>query len=405
MRAARKNWWAVPTIQFASLIGLGLLVLLACAAPREAPRSAPAAPQAAAPAGSGGAPAAAAPGGGSAPAAPASTAGGAGGLPPIPAAIAIPAGAPTMLKVGMNIGASDAGFFLAMDKGYFAEQGIDIDILRGSGPEFVPPLATGEMDVIGPAVSAALLNAMARDIPMRIVADKGSDPPGFSYQVMALRKDLWDSGQVRDWGDLRGRRLAAASSISSVHYLFSLGLNSAGLTLADVESLAMPYPDMNAAFANGQIDMASFWEPLLTVGIENGWVYRWKPVDEFDPGHQSGILIYGKNFLVDKPDLGYRFMKAYMQAVRVYNDAYRKQVGRDEVNAIISKHTNVRVDLVDRMVPAGLNPDGCPNVENLTKQVAWFRREGHLQRDLEMDFVVDTRFCERATQELGRYSY
>jgi NitT/TauT family transport system substrate-binding protein len=151
--------------------------------------------------------------------------------------------------------------------------------------------------------------------------------------------------------------------------------------------------------------MASFWEPLLTVGIENGWVYRWKPVDEFDPGHQSGILIYGKNFLVDKPDLGYRFMKAYMQAVRVYNDAYRKQVGRDEVNAIISKHTNVRVDLVDRMVPAGLNPDGCPNVENLTKQVAWFRREGHLQRDLEMDFVVDTRFCERATQELGRYSY
>src|SRR5688500_18395862 len=131
------------------VVGLGLLILGACAAPREAPRSAPGAPQAAAPAGSGGAPVAAAPGGSGAPAAPASTGGGAGGLPPIPAAIALPAGGPTMLKVGMNIGASDAGFFLAMDKGYFAEQGIDIDILRGSGPEVVPPLATGEKDVIG----------------------------------------------------------------------------------------------------------------------------------------------------------------------------------------------------------------------------------------------------------------
>src|SRR5687767_8627481 len=125
MRAALKDGWAALTRRLAIFGGLGLIVLLACAAPREAPRSVPAsAPQAAAPAGSGGAPVAAAPSGGSAPAA---SAGGAGGLPPIPAAIAVPTGGPAQLKVGMNIGASDAGFFLAMDKGYFAEQGIEIE--------------------------------------------------------------------------------------------------------------------------------------------------------------------------------------------------------------------------------------------------------------------------------------
>jgi NitT/TauT family transport system substrate-binding protein len=381
---------------------LGLAFLLAACAPtRPPPSEAPAAPPAGAPRGPGMATAPAANAGPTAASAPS----GAGGLPPIPATIPPHTGELLTLKVGMNIGASDAAFFIAMDRGYLAEQGFDLEILRGSGPEFVPPLATGEMDVIGPAISLALLNAMARDIPLRIVADKGSDPPGFSYQVMALRKDLWDTGQVRDWGDLRGRRLAAASPISSVDYLFALGLGSAGLTLRDVERVTVAYPDMNAAFANGQIDMASFWEPLLTVGIDQGWVYRWKPVDEFDPGHQSGILVYGKNFLQDRPDLGYRFMRAYLQAVRVYNDAYRKNIGRDEVNAIISRHTGVRVDLVDRMVPAGLNPDVCPNVENLSRQVAWFRREGHLQRDLEMDYVVDLRFCERAVEEFGRYAY
>src|SRR5262249_29454930 len=161
---------------------LALLVLSACAPPRETRSAAEAAPPAA------GAPASAA--------------------APAPAAAA-PASGPVTLKVGMNVGASDSGIFLAMDRGYFAEQGFEFDITRGS-TELMPSVATGELDVLAPAVSAAMLNAITRDIPLRVVADKGSDPPGFSYQVIAVRKDLWDSGQVRDWGDMRGRRLAQA---------------------------------------------------------------------------------------------------------------------------------------------------------------------------------------------------
>jgi len=289
-----------------------------------------------------------------------------------------------------------------MDRGYFAEQGIEIEIFRG-GTEFIPAVATGEMDVLAATTAAALLNAMARDIPLRIVADKGSDPPGFSYQVITLRKDLWDSGQVRGWADLRGRKLAAAGPVSSVDFLFARGLAEGGLKLADIERVSIAYPDMNAAFSSGSIDVASFWEPLLTVGIDQGWIVRWKPVEEIDPGHQSGVLIYGKNFIVDKPDLGQRFMKAYVQAVRVYNDAYRKGIGRAEVVASIAEHTGVKPELQERTVPAGLNPDGCANAKDLADQLAWFRDEGHLQRDLDLDAVLDNRYCERAVQELGRY--
>src|SRR5215218_1881556 len=87
---------------------------------------------------------------------------------------AAPASEPVTLRVGMNVGASDAGIFLAMDRGYFAEQGFEIDVTRGS-TELMPSVATGDLDVLAPSVSAAMLNAMARDIPLRVVADKGSD--------------------------------------------------------------------------------------------------------------------------------------------------------------------------------------------------------------------------------------
>jgi hypothetical protein len=60
-------------------------------------------------------------------------------------------------------------------------------------------------------------------------------------------------------------------------------------------------------------------------------------------------------------------------------------------------------ELQERTVPAGLNPDGCANAADLADQLAWFRSAGYLQRDLELDAVLDNRFCERAVQELGRY--
>ncbi len=317
-----------------------------------------------------------------------------------PAVAPAAASGPTLVRLGANVGASDAGIFLAMDWGYFAEQGLEIEIIRGSGSEQVAALATGEMDVGAGAVSAGLLNAMSRELPLRIVADKGSNPPGFGYQAIVLRKDLWDSGQVRSWADLRGRRIAAASVRSSVDFLLARGLAEAGLKLEDVDLVQVAYPDMNMALANGVIDAASFWEPLLTVGL-----VRWKGIDEVDPGHQSGTILYGTSFLANRPELGHRFMLAYVRALRLYNDAFRKGIGRDEVIASIARHTGVRPDLLARGVPVGLNPDGCANAQDLADQVAWFRSQGYLQRDLDLDAVLDNRFCQQAAQQLGPYSY
>src|SRR5579884_475910 len=322
-----------------------------------------------------------------------------------PAVAPAAASGPTLVRLGANVGASDAGIFLAMDWGYFAEQGLEIEIIRGSGSEQVAALATGEMDVGAGAVSAGLLNAMSRELPLRIVADKGSNPPGFGYQAIVLRKDLWDSGQVRSWADLRGRRIAAASVRSSVDFLLARGLAGAGLKLEDVDLVQVAYPDMNMALANGVIDAASFWEPLLTVGLEQGILVRWKGIDEVDPGHQSGTILYGTSFLANRPELGHRFMLAYVRALRLYNDAFRKGIGRDEVIASIARHTGVRPDLLARGVPVGLNPDGCANAQDLADQVAWFRSQGYLQRDLDLDAVLDNRFCQQAAQQLGPYSY
>ena len=61
-------------------------------------------------------------------------------------------------------------------------------------------------------------------------------------------------------------------------------------------------------------------------------------------------------------------MVAYLQAVREYNDAFRKNdpALRPEIVSILSKYTTVKDPaLYDRMQLAGLDPDGEVNVESL----------------------------------------
>src|SRR5215211_3879347 len=73
----------------------------------------------------------------------------------------------------------NAGMYIALDKGYFAEQGLDVDLGRYSSTDaYMAALATGELDFGTTDINAGLFNIMARGIDIRFVADRGSTPPG-----------------------------------------------------------------------------------------------------------------------------------------------------------------------------------------------------------------------------------
>src|SRR5262249_13550058 len=86
------------------------------------------------------------------------------------------------VHVGTVNQASDAGLYVAIDKGYFAELGLKVELVTfTSAATMIAPLGSGELDVGGGAVSAGLWNADLRKIGVRAVADKGSTRAGWSY--------------------------------------------------------------------------------------------------------------------------------------------------------------------------------------------------------------------------------
>ena len=115
---------------------------------------------------------------------------------PLPSRVAPVTSASLMARLPMvfepNMGqASDAGFYVALARGYFAAEGLDVQpVAVGSGGRMVPSLGAGQIEVGGGGLSTALINAVARDVPLRLIADKGSLRPGFGYSGLVVRKGL-----------------------------------------------------------------------------------------------------------------------------------------------------------------------------------------------------------------------
>jgi NitT/TauT family transport system substrate-binding protein len=101
-------------------------------------------------------------------------------------------------------------------------------------------------------------------------------------------------------------------------------------------------------------------------------------------------------------------MRAYLRAVRDYNDALKdgKIAGpnADEVIAILTQYTSIKDPSVYRtIVPQGTNPDGKVNIASLENDLAYFRSQGVVKGNVSVAQVVDTSFVDQADAALGPY--
>jgi NitT/TauT family transport system substrate-binding protein len=311
------------------------------------------------------------------------------------------------VRLGIIGGISDAAFYIAMDRGYFARQGIEIEPTRfNSATQMVAPLSAGQLDVGGGSPSAGLYNATAREIVVKIVADKGHTLPGFGYEAVVLRKDLYDSGQVRSAKDLKGKRAAVPALGTTGEATLAQYVKTGGLTLSDLEVVVMGYPDTPQAFANGSIDAGLILEPFVTRIVADGSGMVLERKDKIQPGHQGAIVLYAPQFAATEAALARGFMVAYLQAARDYNDAFFKndaEAKRQVVSILVRNTTVTDPALYDQMPMPGIDPNGRLDVASLDADQDFWIEAGYQQQKVNLVDVVDTSFATAAVAQLGEY--
>jgi NitT/TauT family transport system substrate-binding protein len=159
------------------------------------------------------------------------------------------------VKTGAVGALSDAGIYIAVEKNFFKDEGLDVDLVEFKvGPQIIPSLAVGQVQVSGLSVSPSMFNALHAGAEMRLVADKGQVSKGFGWAAITVRNDL--AGTIKDFKDLKGRRIGLPSKGASLFTQLGKALELGGLGPDDVDLVEIGFPEMIAALSNKAIDAA-----------------------------------------------------------------------------------------------------------------------------------------------------
>jgi ABC-type nitrate/sulfonate/bicarbonate transport system substrate-binding protein len=321
-----------------------------------------------------------------------------------PAAGAAPAGVESaLLKVTDLPITPSAANYIAAAKGYFREEGIQVEFARITGPDMVPLLVSNQVDVGVGGISGSLLSALARGIPVKIVADHGANLPDASAGAMVIRKDLVASGVYQRAADLRNRKISIPSAGSSAEVVLDRFLATGGLTRADVEIVLVSVPDVTRAFENRRIDAAYYQEPFTTIALDRELIVRGPTGFDIYPYQQTGILLFGGRLLEDR-GLGLRYMRAYVRGVRDYVKALQERdpVAFDEIVPILIEHTAVKQrTLFEKAIPSGLKYDPIPSVQSMVDDQEWYVSHGYQTQRAEIQDIIDLWFVEQAIRDLA----
>jgi len=302
-------------------------------------------------------------------------------------------------------GTTDAGIFIAEDYGLFKEAGIDVKYQRlENAAALLAAIATNQLDVAGVSLTPGLFASLHQGIELRVVGDKQSMLPGFAATQLVARQDLAQGSTAEALARLKGKTVSISGRTSVSFFLVNRLLRKYGMSQADLRFVELSYANTLPAIANRAIDGAVELEPYLTNALATGLV---KPVSDFievvpPVGASIVPIVYGEKFVANRRPAE-AFMLAYMKAVRIYMDAYLKNVDKERVIALIARRTNMAPDIIRAGTPTGFEPNQDVSAEFLDEAQRFHLEQRFIPALIDVNRLVDRSFAEAALRQLGPY--
>jgi NitT/TauT family transport system substrate-binding protein len=308
------------------------------------------------------------------------------------------------VKVGDLGILADAPFYIAIEKGYFKDAGVEVSLERfQSAAQATAPLSTDQVQVVGGGVSAALYNAFARDWPVRIAMARTRDWSGYSSDTLVLRNDL--KSTVTSAKQLKGKMIAINTPASVLHFMLGRLMESEGLSIKDVQTISMAWPNMAPGMETKAIDGGMVVEPFATQFAAKNISFPFKRAADFmkSPPLEVSVVLYSKGWTDKNPDQAKAFTLAYLKGVRDYVDAMKGGPERAEVVDICIKYTSLKDKaMYDKMQWSYMDPNGEISFEGLHDQQDWYAKNGFVATKANVEAMTDRRFLDYALEKLGR---
>lgn len=246
------------------------------------------------------------------------------------------ANAAEKLVLGRTFGISQLPGLIAEEKGFFKEQGLDVEyksVARGNIA--LGAMASGNVQ-FAESAHAPFLAAVSRDAPFVGV---GIACRGFQGNLVASPKNA----NLKTLADFKGKRIGIQVG-TGVHTVILMLLEKEGLKASDFQFTNLRVVDMPAAMAapGNTFDAVIGWNPFMQRIVQGGHGKLIIPAKKFEEQAKITypfLISTTQAYLKDHPDVVQKVINAYAkghkyirdhndEAVKIYTDSVKKRGGK-----------------------------------------------------------------------------
>lgn len=297
-------------------------------------------------------------------------------------------------KVGVLRLSSSAPVFIAQEKGYFRDAGLDIELkFFDAAQPIAVATASGDIDFGITAFTAGLYNLAGKGT-LKVIGGMSRDKAGYPLIGYFASNNAYASG-LRTPKDIAGKRIAVTQIGSSFHYSLGLLADKYGFRLGDIKVLPMQsLSNVTAALKGETVDAALLPVSAARKLMDDGGAKLLGWVGDETPW-QVGAVFASPKTLSNKP-LVTKLLGALERADREYHDVILATVrdGKAPINdttkpllEIIAKYTNLPLEQVVGNC-AYIDPDGRLDVKNVANQIEWLQGQGFVDKGVTVDAII-----------------
>ena len=326
-------------------------------------------------------------------------------LAALAALLAASVAAPTHAEdAAVTVGAlrftSHAASFVALERGYFADEGLDVELrfFQAAQPMAVA-VASGDVDYAVTAISGGLIS-LAEKGAAKVVGGALVEEPGVDGQKILVSDAAFERG-VKTPADLDGASWGVTQAGSSFHYM--------GARIAEAEGVSLRFrplqktPALIGAIKSGQIDAWSIVPHIAAPLAASGAVHEIGAVADYLPGYQVTVAFTSADNAADGRATTEAFLRAFSRGAADFNaalvDRTEGEAAADEMVRLIHGYvyTDRPLEQAAPSIVAGamrISPSAALNLESVEDQLRWFKAEGLVKDTVELDTLVDRSYVE-----------
>lgn len=295
---------------------------------------------------------------------------------------------------------SHSGSFVAVERNYFADAGLDVELrfFQAAQPMAVA-IASGDVDYAVTAVSGGLIS-LAQKGAIKVIGGALSEEPGIDGQKILASDAAFKAGLTSP-AALGGKKFGISTAGSSFHYM--------GSKVAQAEGIEMSFTPLQkvgaiiGALKSGQIDAWSIVPHIAKPLAGSGAVHIIGNVSDYLPNYQVTTVFTSAKNAADERGQTADFLGAFSKGVSDYNSAMIDRAGGDAgVDAMVDLiHKYVYTDRERAKAAPSIingtmriNEGARMNVASIRDQLEWFQSEGLVDGDITLETFVDTSYVE-----------